>query len=126
MSTTPIDVVRAFISALENKDFDAALALVSHDCEYDNVPMNKVHGPAGIRSVLEPFLGGCAAVEWVILREAADGPIVFNERIDRFHLAHGWAELPVNGVWEVHQGKITLWRDYFDVLSFQKAFAPPP
>jgi limonene-1,2-epoxide hydrolase len=26
----------------------------------------------------------------------------------------------VNGVWEVVDGKITLWRDYFDAASYLK------
>jgi limonene-1,2-epoxide hydrolase len=35
-------------------------------------------------------------------------------------MPHGWVELPVNGVWEVVDGKITLWRDYFDAASYLK------
>jgi len=116
---TPSETVTAFIDALEAKDFDAAIALVGDECEYDNVPMGKVHGPAEIRSLLEPMLGAATAVDWKVYRQAADGPIVFNERLDRFEMPFGWVDMPVTGVWEVHNGKITLWRDYFDLATYR-------
>ena len=116
---TPSETVTAFIDALEAKDFDAAIALVGDECEYDNVPMGKVHGPAEIRGLLEPMLGAATTVDWKVYRQAADGPIVFNERLDRFEMPFGWVDMPVTGVWEVHDGKITLWRDYFDLATYR-------
>lgn len=116
---TPSETVTAFIDALEAKDFDAAIALVGDECEYDNVPMGKVHGPTEIRGLLEPMLGAATTVDWKVYRQAADGPIVFNERLDRFEMPFGWVDMPVTGVWEVHDGKITLWRDYFDLATYR-------
>ena len=50
---------------------------------------------------------------------AADGPVVLTERLDRFTWPTGdVAELPVMGTFEVHDGKITQWRDYFDMQQF--------
>ena len=117
---SPIETVRAFVAALERKDIDSALTFVAENCEYDNVPMSKVHGPLAVRGVLESFLGAASEVDWVVHREAATGNVVFNERVDRFHFAHGWVELPVTGVWEVVDGRITLWRDYFDIAMYMK------
>ena len=122
--TSPTETVNAFIAAVETKDFDAAVALLADDCEYDNVPMGKVHGPTEIRGLLEPMIGAAATVEWIVHRQAADGPIVFNERLDRFEMPHGWIDMPVTGVWEVHDGKITLWRDYFDLATYRNQAAP--
>jgi limonene-1,2-epoxide hydrolase len=117
---TPLDTVNAFIRALEANDLDTACAMVSSDCEYDNVPMIKVFGPDGVQGVLGPMFANCSEIEWVVHREAQSGTTVFNERLDRFKMPHGWVELPVNGVWEVVDGKITLWRDYFDAASYLK------
>ena len=111
---SPIDVVRTFLAAMEQLNFDAALALVSDNCEYTNLPLGTVHGPAGIRSVLEPFFAPTLENVFGVLREASAGPVVFMERLDRHRLADKWVELPVTGVWEVHDGRITLWREYFD------------
>jgi limonene-1,2-epoxide hydrolase len=118
--TTPAEIVTSFIRAIEANDLDTAAALVSDDCEYDNVPMGKVFGPDGIRTALAPMLAACSTIDWVVHRQAAEGPLVFNERLDRFEMPFGWIEMPVTGVWEVHDGKITLWRDYFDEATYRR------
>ncbi len=53
-------------------------------------------------------------------RAASTGPTVFVERLDRHRLDHGWRDLPVNSVFEVHDAKITVWRDYFDLMTAAK------
>jgi limonene-1,2-epoxide hydrolase len=44
-----------------------------------------------------------------------------NERIDRFVMNGKPVALPVSGVFEVVDGKISFWRDYFDKGMFMKA-----
>lgn len=122
---SPLDTVRAFIRAIEARDLERGLELVGEHCEYDNVPMGKVFGVDAIRATLGPFLAGASEVEWVVLRDCGSGSIVFNERVDRFRFAHGWVEIPVTGVWEVVDGKIALWRDYFDQAMFRTQMTPP-
>jgi limonene-1,2-epoxide hydrolase len=123
----PIETVRTFIARICAKDLDGACELVSADVEYDNVPMGKQHGPEGIKELLGPLVASGGSVEetdWVIHREAATGNIVMNERTDRFRVGDRWAELPVTGVFELDaDGRIALWRDYFDMPSFQTQFA---
>ena len=119
MTKTPIEVVKAFNRAMEIKDYDTAVKFVSDDCEYTNMPMGTVRGPAGVRSVLEPFFAPTIENRLEILREAAVGPIVFLERLDRHLLPTGWVNLPVTGVYEVHDGLITVYRDYFDLATIQ-------
>lgn len=114
---TPLQVVESFLTAFEAMDFDTALAYLSDDVEYTNIPMGTVRGHAGVRQVLEPFFAPIHENEFVLLRRAADGPVVFLERLDRHRLDHGWRELPVNSVFEVHDGTITVWRDYFDLAT---------
>ena len=117
------ELVTAFINALERKDLDAACAMITEDCEYDNVPMAKVYGPAGVRSVLEPFFANCGGVEWVIHHQVAGDSVVLNERTDRFEIGGRWIGLGVAGVFEIREGKISLWRDYFDAGLMTKAMA---
>ena len=117
MTRTPIDVVKAFNAAMATKDYDTALKYVSADCEYTNIPMSSVRGPEGVRSVLEPFFAPTIENQLIVIREAAAGPLVFLERLDRHRLATGWVELPVTGVYEVHDGLITVYRDCFDLAT---------
>ena len=115
--STPTEIVDDFLDAFAAMDFDRALALLAHDCEYTNVPIGTVRGHDGVREVLGPFFAPIHENEFVQLRRAAAGPIVFVERLDRHRLDHGWRELPVNSVFEVHDGTITVWRDYFDLMT---------
>lgn len=114
-TNAPLDVVRRFMKLMEPLDYDAALKLVADDCDYINPPpLGAVRGPAAVRAVLEPFFSPTSENEFRVLREAVDGPVVFLERLDRHLFGDKWVELPVTGVFEVHNGLITYWRDYFD------------
>lgn len=66
--------------------------------------------------------------EFIIERKAVDGEIVFLERLDRHLLIADdrWIELPVTGVYEVHNGRITVWHEYFDLATIQNDLAALP
>lgn len=115
--SAPRDVVTAFLKAMEPLDYDTALSFIAETCDYENMPMGKVVGPAGVRAVLEPFFKPTLENEFRVLRSAEEGERVFVERLDRHKLASGWVELPVTGVFEVRNGRITLWHDYFDLAT---------
>jgi limonene-1,2-epoxide hydrolase len=113
---TPEETVTEFIRRLVTKDLDGACAMVTDDVEYDNVPMGKNFGPDGIKAVLGAMVDGVETVEFVSHRQVAIGNLVINERTDRFEVNGTWIDLPVAGFFEVNDdGRITLWRDYFDV-----------
>jgi limonene-1,2-epoxide hydrolase len=114
---TPRDIAFAFLRAMEAKDYDEALRYVAHDCEYENIPLGKVKGPEGVRGVLEPFFAPTIENKFDILREASNGPIVFVERLDRHLVKTGWVNLPVTGVFEIRDGLIHVWREYFDAAT---------
>lgn len=118
---TPEEVVDEFIARLVRLDVDAACELVTDDVEYDNVPMGPVHGPDGIKGVFGQLSGTIDAMEWVIHRQVAVGDVVMNERTDRFGREGKWADLPVAGIFVIRDGKIALWRDYFDMNTMTTA-----
>lgn len=115
MSSTPLEIVRRFMTLMEPLNYDEALKLISDNCEYTNPPpIGTVHGPAGVRAVLEPLFGPTKENEFWVLREVAAGPVVILERLDRHLFGDKWIELPVTGLYEVHDDLITYWRDYYD------------
>jgi len=115
---TPQEVVAGFIAAIESRDVDAALAFLAEGVSYENMPMDPIVGREMTGVVLHSYLDLSTEVEWRIVREVLDGDVVINERVDRFHIGNGWLELPVAGFWEVRDGLITLWRDYFDMSAY--------
>lgn len=123
---SPDEIVHEFLARICRKDLDGACELVTDDVEYDNVPMGKQVGPEGIKALLGPLVtagGTIDEVEWVIHRQAATGNVVMNERTDRFRVGDRWMDLPVAGVFEIADGRIALWRDYFDLPTFESEFA---
>ncbi|MEY4632776.1 MAG: hypothetical protein RLZ18_148 [Actinomycetota bacterium] len=129
MANTPDELVRQFINALVARDLNGAAALVSKDFEYDNVPMGKAFGPQALTSTLAGFFGMCTKIDWQILRQTSSGDMtngtVLNERDDRVEIHGRWATLPVAGVFEIKNGKLTLWRDYFDKQTIIDVMTPP-
>jgi limonene-1,2-epoxide hydrolase len=117
---SPEEVVNAFIDAFSARDLDRVLALVSEDVYYDNVPIGDMRGKAAMREFLAPMVGGSGPVHFEVHRQAASGNVVFNERTDRMVLQGKDIALPVAGVFEVNDGLITFWRDYFDNGTFMK------
>jgi hypothetical protein len=61
--------------------------------------------------------GGCAS-EFRVINIAANGPVVMTERVDVFKLPKKSFEIPVMGIFEISDGKIRAWRDYFDLKMF--------
>lgn len=120
---SPAATVDAFIAAICAGDLERALTMVSEDVVYDNVPVGAVTGPDGIRQVLGGFLASATGIDWVVHRQVAEGATVMNERTDRFEMGGTWRELPVMGVFEVTDGRIRLWRDYFDMAPLQALLA---
>lgn len=120
---TTEEVVDEFIRRIVAKDIDGACELVTDDVEYDNVPMGKVYGPVGIHEILDP-MAALDETDWVVHRQLVSGNLVMNERTDRFRMGNRWLELPVTGVWELNDGgRITLWRDYFDMATMTDQMA---
>ena len=125
--TDPGEYVTRFIENIEQSHFTAAMEMVSEDCEYDNVPITKVFGREAMIQILSDFLAAATKVEWLIHHQVSNGDmehgVVMNERVDRFRAGERWHELPVAGLFVIKQGRIVLWRDYFDTGQFRAAFA---
>jgi limonene-1,2-epoxide hydrolase len=104
---TASEVVTAFIAAIESGDLDAALTMVTDDVVYDNVPLGPVTGPD-------------ERIEWVVSHQVAEGDVVMNERVDRFLIDGEWLEIPLAGLFVLRDGRIAVWRDYFDLEGFRR------
>ncbi|GAS95357.1 limonene-1,2-epoxide hydrolase [Mycolicibacterium canariasense] len=116
-----IATVTAFLNSLRAPDLDAAAELLDENLVYQNVGFPTVYGRRRaiklFRAMERPSLG----FDVKIHRSAAEGASVLNERTDVLILGPVRLQFWVCGVFEVHDGRITLWRDYFDQFDFAKA-----
>jgi limonene-1,2-epoxide hydrolase len=66
-------------------------------------------------------MGTTFRADWKIVNIAAAGNVVLNERVDDFHHSSGAViSLPVMGTLTVVDGRITVWRDYFDSAAMEQ------
>ncbi len=113
------DVIDTFIAAWGKKDIDEIMGFFTDDAVYENVPIDPPNeGLEAIRKTIEGFIGMAEKIEFVVHHQAVNGNIVLNERTDRFLMGEKWAEGRVMGVFELRDGKIAAWRDYFDMAQF--------
>ena len=113
-----LDVVTSFCKAWSTLDIDEMMAYFAPDAVYHNIPIDPVAGRDNIRAAIESFTTGWDGVEFEIVHALADGDLVVTERVDHFVSAERRVSLPVMGIFELHDGKITAWRDYFDINQF--------
>lgn len=109
---TPEETVRAFLSAWNRLDWDAIFALMAPHIRYHNMPWAPVEGIDAVRENLLAF--GIEDADWTLHAIAANGPVVLTERTDRVLVRGQWLQVRVMGTFEVADGRVTAWRDYFD------------
>jgi limonene-1,2-epoxide hydrolase len=121
--TDPGQVVRDFCATWSDVDLDAILTFFAEDAVYHNIPMDPLTGTEDIRTAIAGFTAGVESIEFRVDHLAAAGPVVLTERVDIFVMPSKRIEIPVMGSFEVHDGKITAWRDYFDLNMFMSQLA---
>jgi limonene-1,2-epoxide hydrolase len=119
----PIDIVRRFCDAWSAGDIPALIEYFTDDAVYHNIPVEPVSGRDAIRTTIEGFTAGVEKVEFQVLHIVADGNVVLTERVDVFTAGTKQIRLPVMGTFEVVDGRIAAWRDYFDLNQFMSQLA---
>jgi limonene-1,2-epoxide hydrolase len=123
-SSTPTLMVERFLDLLRAKDIDEAAELLAVDVEYVNVGLPTVHGRGRVRRLLRATLGlDGAGFEVYLHTISADGSSVLTERTDVLKFGRLRIQFWVCGRFDVHDGQIVLWRDYFDQMNFWVATA---
>jgi limonene-1,2-epoxide hydrolase len=117
-NVTPIEIVRRFCAVWSNVDPDDIAEFFTDDAVYHNIPMDPLTGRDTIKSFIAGFAGGAEQIDFRVRNIVADGNVVLTERVDVFVMPNGKVELPVMGAFEVRDGKIAAWRDYFDMKQF--------
>lgn len=119
----PKATVTAFLAALEQLDADAALSLAAEDMVYQNVPLPPARGITAVEKQLRWMVRHGTGFEARIHNLAVNGGIVLTERTDVLRAGAWEASFWVCGTFEVRDGRIVLWRDYFDWTTFLTAGA---
>lgn len=112
-------LVSDFLHSWGGRDIDKIMGYFAPDAVYHNVPVAPIRGEKAIREIFEAFLGAFDTIALDIVTIAGESNLVLAERVDRFTLKGKYFELPINGVFEIKDGKIHRFSDYFDLQSFE-------
>ncbi len=114
------DLVTAFCKAWSNSDVDEIHGFYAEGADYPNMPMPPMEGKPAIKTIIQQIVSPTTWIEWETLNIAEAGNIVLTERVYRLELSGKKVELPVAGVFEIENGKIKAWRDYFDMAAWTR------
>ena len=103
-------------------DREALRPFLADDVVYHNIPMDPVVGIEDTVAFLAGFLAMCDRMEIETTHLAVRDGVVLTERVDTFTVAGKAAALPVMGTFEIRDGKIAAWRDYFDMAQITAAW----
>ena len=117
--------VRDFCAAWEAMDQQRILDAFTDDAVYHNMPMAPAAGKDAIKALVSFILGPASSVKFDIKQIVAEGDTVLTERVDTFQIGDKTVALEVMGAFELRDGKIAAWRDYFDMASWTKQAGDP-
>jgi limonene-1,2-epoxide hydrolase len=116
-------IIVEFIKAWSRLNTAELTSYFSEDGVYYNIPTAPVSGKEAIESFINSFTATWKETNWDIINIVSENNIVIAERLDRTQTTDDKTiELPCVGVFEMENGKIKLWRDYFDLGTYLKAF----
>jgi limonene-1,2-epoxide hydrolase len=113
------DAVRGLWRTLSARDYDGIAEWVTDDCVYFDVPLGPAfaaRGPADIAKRLRVGWGELAAYENHdgLLLSSESGDVMY-EHSETWTFASGEVlELPFVSVHRVRDGRVSLWKDYWD------------
>lgn len=122
------EAVVALWAALSDRDWDRLATHLADDCIYVDMPVGPTlaaRGPVDIVKRLQVGIAPLAAYRNHPGTLVSDGDVVMYEHSESWEWATGeTAELPLVSVHRVRDGKVTLWKDYWDFGGLANT-APP-
>ena len=118
-----VQTIKDFIAAWSNLDSDELVGYFSEDGIYYNMPTQPVQGKEQLKQFIRSFISNWTKTNWDTLNIIGKGDVVIAERLDRTEVGDIKVDLPCCGVFEMEEGKIKVWRDYFDMGTYTKPFS---
>lgn len=115
-------LVRRFLEAWERRDSEFIIGCFTDDGVYHSIPLEPIVGKDAIRRWVYGFVG-TAPGRLEVHHQVASERVVMNERTDRITLNGKIVTLPICAVFEIRDGRIAAWREYFDLGPAKAAFS---
>jgi limonene-1,2-epoxide hydrolase len=119
-----VALIRRFIDACVRAEPDEFAAYFTDDAVWWNSPWKAIEGREAIRETLRRGAERMTALSWTIHYIVGDGDVVLTERVDHFLVGDTRVSVPCMGIFQVRDGKIAAWRDYWDLQQFERQLPP--
>ena len=124
MTRSADELVTEFCKKWATPDPEELAGYFTENAVYHNIPMDAVQGREAIKEFIAGFTAGFDGIDFQVHRQVSDGNLVMNERTDVMRRKDAEPiSLPVTGVFEIEDGKIAAWRDYFDMATITSQFS---
>jgi len=121
-----ITLIKRFLQVCVRAEPEEFASYFTEDAIWWNAPWKPVIGREAIRETLRRGAERMVALPWEIRHIVADGEIVMVERVDYFLVGETRVSVPSMGIFELRDGKIAAWRDYWDLQQFESQIAAIP
>ncbi|HUO48038.1 MAG TPA: nuclear transport factor 2 family protein [Acidimicrobiales bacterium] len=118
-------LVREFLAAWERRDTAHIVDAFADDGVYHGTPLPPIVGKEAVAAFVAGFEGRPPG-RLEIRNQVATGDLVMNERTDHIVLNGVPVTLPICGVFEIADGRIKAWREYFDLGPARAAYGLDP
>jgi limonene-1,2-epoxide hydrolase len=115
-----IAFIRRFIEACSRADVAEFTSYFTEDAIWWNAPWQAIRGREAIGATLERGAAQMKALPWEIRHIVASGDVVMTERVDHFLVGETHISVPCMGIFELRDGRIAAWRDYWDLQQFEQ------
>jgi limonene-1,2-epoxide hydrolase len=125
-TTGVVGTVTEFLDAQSQRNLEKMCALVDDDIVYINEPHPPERAIRGKKMFRDAFAASpciwCEKANLQVLQmshqEGSD--TVFVERHDQFFIDGHWLAIPICGYLKVKNGKVVLWKDYWDYAKYKE------
>lgn len=117
-------LIRRFLEGCVRADADEFAQYFTEDAVWWNSPWKPVKGLEAIRETLRRGAQAMIALPWEVRHIVADNDVVLTERVDHFLVGETYVKVPCMGIFELRDGKIAAWRDYWDLKQFESQLPP--
>ncbi|MGD8580894.1 MAG: nuclear transport factor 2 family protein, partial [Lysobacterales bacterium] len=110
-------VADAMVQAWDAQDWERVYSLFSENAVLHSMMLEPVVGREAIRERLSQLAPGLERIELQIRNRGVIGNTVVLERTDDFTYKGKHSRVPVVGMLEIENGRVTEWREYYDHAS---------
>ena len=115
------ELIEDFCRAWSRLDPAELAGYFAADGIYHNMPAAPVQGRDAIEAFIRAFTERWTETTWEIVSLVESGGLVVAERVDHTRIGDETVDLPCAGIFEIRDGRIAVWRDYFDLGTYMRA-----